>query len=197
MTSRLLSDRQNIRRAMFCLRQSLTQAQQRQAAEHVTEKALNFSLIRQAKTLALYFSVNDELDTHPLITQLWQQKKQLYLPVLHPFARGQLLFFRYDPASPLKLNRFGIPEPYLNLRHLLPLNLLDVVFIPLVGFDNEGHRLGMGGGFYDRTLQRCQQYHFTTIGLAYDCQYVERLPYTDWDVPLSVVITPSKLWQWG
>ncbi|MCU5774586.1 5-formyltetrahydrofolate cyclo-ligase [Erwiniaceae bacterium BAC15a-03b] len=196
MTAFLMSDRQDIRTHVRHLRQGLSDQQQQQAAEQAAERALNFAPIQQANTVALFLSVDGELNTRPLIAKLWQQKKQVYLPVLHPFARGQLLFMHYDATTPLQPNRLRIPEPPLNILNLLPLSELDVVLMPLVAFDPAGHRLGMGGGFYDRTLQNWRQQRFLPIGLAHDCQLVDELPVAEWDVPLSAMITPSKVWQW-
>ncbi len=196
MTSFSLFDRQDIRNHVRHLRRALSDEQQQQAAELAAEHALNFAPIRQASTIALFLSVDGELNTRPLIAKLWQQKKQVYLPVLHPFARGQLMFLRYDENTELQPNRLRIPEPPLDVRHLLPLSELDVILMPLVAFDADGNRLGMGGGFYDRTLQNWQKYHMQLIGFAHDCQQVEQLPVAQWDVPLSAMITPGQLWQW-
>lgn len=74
--------------------------------------------------------------------------------------RGQLLFLRYTPQTLMRNNRFGIPEPQVDVRQVVPLNRLDVMVVPLVAFDLQGQRLGMGGGFYDRTLQHYHDYHF-------------------------------------
>ena len=196
MTSFSLFDRQDIRNHVRHLRRALSDEQQQQAAELAAEHALNFAPILQASTIALFLSVDGELNTRPLIAKLWQQKKQVYLPVLHPFARGQLMFLRYDENTELQPNRLRIPEPPLDVRHLLPLSELDVILMPLVAFDADGNRLGMGGGFYDRTLQNWQQYQMQLIGFAHDCQQVEQLPVAQWDVPLSAMITPGQLWQW-
>lgn len=196
MTSFSLFDRQDIRNHVRHLRRALSDEQQQQAAELAAEHALNFAPIRQASTIALFLSVDGELNTRPLIAKLWQQKKQVYLPVLHPFARGQLMFLRYDENTELQPNRLHIPEPPLDVRQLLPLSELDVILMPLVAFDADGNRLGMGGGFYDRTLQNWQQYQMPLIGFAHDCQQVEQLPVAQWDVPLSAMITPGQLWQW-
>ncbi|WNN43608.1 MULTISPECIES: 5-formyltetrahydrofolate cyclo-ligase [Winslowiella] len=196
MTSISLLDRQAIRKKIRHMRQSLSDEQQQRAAEQVAEHALNFVPIQQAQNIALFLSVDGELNTRPLIAKLWQQKKQVYLPVLHPFCRGQLLFVRYDANTQLQTNRLRIPEPPLTPGTLLPLSELEVVLMPLVAFDHHGNRLGMGGGFYDRTLQNWRQQRFVPIGLAHDCQQVDDLPVAEWDVPLSAMITPSKLWQW-
>jgi len=191
-----LHDRQAIRQHIRQQRRALSPEQQQQAAQQAAERALNFAPIQQAKNIALFLSVDGELDTRPLIAKLWQRQQQVYLPVLHPFSPGNLLFLRYDENTELKNNLLRIPEPPLDIRQLLPLDKLDVLMVPLVAFDSEGQRLGMGGGFYDRTLQNWQQHDFLPVGLAHECQQVEKLPVAEWDIPLPALITPEKVWQW-
>ncbi|CAM4242983.1 5-formyltetrahydrofolate cyclo-ligase [Lelliottia jeotgali] len=149
-----------------------------------------------ARTVALFLSFDGELDTQPLIEQLWRAGKKVYLPVLHPFSPGNLLFLHYHPHSELVVNRLKITEPKLDVRDVLPLQDLDVLITPLVAFDESGQRLGMGGGFYDRTLQNWQQYGVQPVGYAHDCQGVKALPVEKWDIPLPAVVTPSKVWEW-
>ncbi|BCQ33535.1 MULTISPECIES: 5-formyltetrahydrofolate cyclo-ligase [Erwinia] len=188
--------RQDIRKHVRNLRREISDEQQQLAAVQAADHALNFAPIQQAQHIALFLSVDGEINTRPLIAKLWQRKQQVYLPVLHPFSTGQLLFLRYDEKTELKINRLRIPEPPLDIRNLLPLSELDVLIVPLVAFDAGGQRLGMGGGFYDRTLQNWQQHGFMPIGLAHDCQQVDTLPVEQWDIPLPALITPSKIWQW-
>lgn len=152
--------------------------------------------IVMAHSVALFLSFDGELDTQPLIDLLWRSGKKVYLPVLHPFSPGNLLFLNYHPASELLINRLKIQEPKLDVRDVLPLSELDVLITPLVAFDVNGQRLGMGGGFYDRTLQNWQQYGLHPVGYAHDCQQVEQLPVEKWDIPLPAVVTPSKVWRW-
>lgn len=190
------SERQQIRTQIRRQRQALSPQQQQQAAQQVAERALSFPLLAQARNVALFLSFDGELDTRPLISRLWQRGQQVYLPVLHPFSTGQLLFIRYLPDTPLIPNRYGIPEPSLNLTELAPLDTLDIILVPLVAFDARGQRLGMGGGFYDRTLQHWQQHGVLPAGLAHCCQQVPALPTEQWDIPLPVIITPEKVWQW-
>ncbi|WP_159287438.1 5-formyltetrahydrofolate cyclo-ligase, partial [Klebsiella pneumoniae] len=102
--------------------------------------------------IALYLANDGELNTQPLIEWLWQQGKQVYLPVLHPFAKGHLLFLHYHTHTPMDKNRYGIAEPKLDQRLICPVRELDIIGTPLVAFDQSGQRLGMGGGYYDRTL---------------------------------------------
>ncbi|QHM72316.1 5-formyltetrahydrofolate cyclo-ligase [Mixta intestinalis] len=190
------SDRQEIRNHVRRLRRGLSTAQQTLAADSIAEHALHIEPVDRAQHIALFLSVDGELNTRPLIARLWQQQKQVYLPVLHPFSPGNLIFVRYTPETILSPNRVHIPEPPLDVRHIIPLDELDVMFVPLVAFDRHGQRLGMGGGFYDRTLQNWQEHRFLPIGLAHDCQRVEKLPSAEWDIPLPAILTPSHFWQW-
>lgn len=155
--------------------------------------------IIRAESVAVFLSFDGELDTSPLIQQLWQQGKRVYLPVLHPFCAGHLLFLRYAPDTELVRNHLKIMEPRLDVRQVLPLPQLDILLTPLVAFDHQGQRLGMGGGFYDRTLQYRKQMSRGPypIGLAHDCQQVDALPVESWDIPLPEIITPSRHWQWS
>lgn len=196
MSSPLVADRQLIRQQMRQLRRELSVSQQQQAAQRLCQRAINFAPVASARHIALFLSVDGELDTRPLIDSLWQMQKKVYLPVLHPFAAGELLFLRYDPKTVLRQNKLRIPELVLDVRQLIPLQQLDVIMVPLVAFDLQGERLGMGGGFYDRTLQHWRQRAVFPIGLAHDCQQVNQLPVAGWDIPLPAIITPSRLWQW-
>jgi len=196
ISSPSMLQRQEIRQQVRHLRRAMTDEQQAQAAEQLAELALNYAPVTAARNIALFLSVDGELNTRPLIARLWHLKKAVYLPVLHPFSPGNLLFLRYSPDTPLIPNKLRIPEPPLDIRQLITLDQLDLMLVPLVAFDQYGQRLGMGGGFYDRTLQNWQQHGFLPVGVAHDCQQVDSLPVAEWDVPLPAVMTPSKLWQW-
>lgn len=196
MQDTLSTQRQQIRQTIRQARRQLTPEEQKIAAEQAKLNALQHPKIAQAKNIALFLSFDGEINTQPLIDALWQQNKQVYLPVLHPFSAHHLLFLHYRPDTQLVKNRFNIAEPPLDVRDVLPPEQLDVMLIPLVAFDSQGQRLGMGGGFYDRTLENWQQSGFYPIGLAHDCQQVELLPIAPWDIPLPEIITPKKIWRW-
>ncbi|EAQ5876274.1 5-formyltetrahydrofolate cyclo-ligase [Salmonella enterica subsp. enterica serovar Schwarzengrund] len=188
--------RQEIRRMIRQRRRALTPEQQRRFGQQAAARMLSFPPVVMAHTVAVFLSFDGELDTQPLIEQLWQAGKRVYLPVLHPFSPGNLLFLHYHPQSALVTNRLKIREPRLDVRDVLPLAKLDVLVTPLVAFDEGGQRLGMGGGFYDRTLQNWQQHKILPVGYAHDCQLVEKLLVEEWDIPLPAVVTPSKIWEW-
>jgi 5-formyltetrahydrofolate cyclo-ligase len=210
----LNSQRQAIRQQVRKLRKALSPQQQQQAAQQLSEQLLQLRQIIDATHIALYLSNDAELDTKPLIQALWQAGKQIYLPILHPFAPGYLIFQRYQQDTPMKLNKFQIPEPVLNCADLIPVTALEVICTPLVAFDAQGNRLGMGGGFYDRTLSQLaihqltpdqfvsgktaqqgttQQPHISLIGLAHQCQQVAEIPVEAWDIPLPLIVTPEQV----
>ncbi|WP_080094351.1 5-formyltetrahydrofolate cyclo-ligase, partial [Salmonella enterica] len=162
--------RQEIRRMIRQRRRALTPEQQRRFGQQAAARMLSFPPVVMAHTVAVFLSFDGELDTQPLIEQLWRAGKRVYLPVLHPFSPGNLLFLHYYPQSVLVTNRLKIQEPRLDVRDVLPLAKLDVLVTPLVAFDEDGQRLGMGGGFYDRTLQNWQQHKILPVGYAHDCQ---------------------------
>ena len=188
--------RQQIRQQIRQRRRALTPEQQTQFALQAADRMMAYPPVLLAQTVAVFLSFDGELDTLPLIDQLWRAGKRVYLPVLHPFSPGNLLFLHYHPSSELVVNRLKIREPKRDVRDVLPLSQLDVLVTPLVAFDAAGQRLGMGGGFYDRTLQNWRQHRLQPVGYAHDCQQVDALPTEQWDIPLPAVITPSKTWLW-
>lgn len=146
--------RSEFRKQIRIKRNSLSNEQQAQSGLDLVKQCAQLDDIRSAQHIALYISIDGELDTQPLIEWLWSQGKQTYLPVLHPFSDGHLLFLHYSPTTPTVLNKYGIVEPQLNQTLVKPCQQLDLILTPLVGFDSHGHRLGMGGGYYDRTLAK-------------------------------------------
>lgn len=189
--------RQYIRQLIRQRRRELSEQQQQQAALSVCQRIQRHPKVLDAQSIALFLSFDGELNTQPLIEWCWQQGKAVYLPVLHPFSPGNLLFLRYGADTCLIPHPFGLSQPALDVRQVIPVAELDIIFTPLVAFDRNGHRLGMGGGYYDRTLQQWQKMDVYPIGLAHDCQQVEELEKQDWDIPLPEIITPSADWLWA
>ncbi|NMP15013.1 5-formyltetrahydrofolate cyclo-ligase [Thalassotalea sp. Y01] len=195
------NDRQQIRRLIRARRQALSTAQQAIAQATIADTLKQHPRIKQADSIALYLAADGELNLDDFIKWCWQQGKQLYLPVLHPFSEGHLLFLHYRPNTTLVNNKYQIPEPKLAVNAVLPISQLDIILTPLVAFDLSGNRMGMGGGFYDRTLQnwhqQWQQANGETqqnacrpypIGVAHQCQQIESVPSEHWDIPLPEII---------
>ena len=193
-----MQNRQQIRQVIRSRRQQISPEQQTSASQILIEQFKQHPLISRAERIALYLATDGELDTSPVIEWCWQQHIAVCLPVLHPFSKGHQLFLHFTADSPMSTNRFGIIEPQLNCQQIVPLSSIDIICTPLVAFDQQGNRLGMGGGFYDRTLtqwhhQRLGPY---PIGLAHDCQEVDSVPTEHWDVPLPEILTPTRRLHW-
>lgn len=185
-----------LRKELRQRRRALTPAQQTQASALVLRHLLRFPAFMRGSRIALYIANDGEVDPAPIAQQLWHMGKQCYLPVLRPGAERELWFVEFTPNTQLIPNRFGIPEPDHGVAHKLPTHLLDVVLMPLVGFDRKGSRLGMGGGFYDTTFAFKRDKPLgkpLLIGLAHSCQEVEELQVDNWDVPLAAIATEKEV----
>lgn len=187
--------RQVIRKQIRQARQQLSAAEQQQAAHRLCQQFLSLPELTSSQHIAIYLHNDGEIATTNLIHALWQLGKAVYLPVLHPFTPGFLLFQRYQPYTEMTHNKFGIAEPRLACQQVKCLFELDMVLTPLVAFDSDGQRIGMGGGFYDRTFAKQPLVQQRMIGLAHDCQRVENIPAEIWDLPLPVVVTPSAIYR--
>lgn len=181
-----------LRKEVRARRNALHIDEQISAGQNLAKRLSQHIKIRQAQRIALYLTNDGELSTEHIIEWCWQHNKEVYLPVVHPFSKGHLLFLRYQKDTSLVSNRYGILEPKLNVGNVCPLAELDVLCTPLVAFDSSGARLGMGGGFYDRSLVNWQLTNLYPIGIAHDCQQVDNVPIEPWDIPLPEIITPNK-----
>ncbi len=182
----------DIRRLKRSQRQSLSNTTQLQHAKALHLNTIKEKAWRNSHRIALYLANDGEIDPCLLIDHARFAGKKIYLPILSPL-KNSLYFAPYDTDQQLKLNRFNIPEPMCHPSKWKTAGQLDLLLLPLVAFDVHGNRMGMGGGFYDRTLAYLQHRHFwkkpTLVGLAHEIQKVERLNAHSRDIPLQKVIT--------
>lgn len=182
-----------LRRKLRQTRRQLSPAQQRHAARRLYRQLSHHPLFRRARHIALYLPNDGEIDPRLLLRAAQRRGKATYLPVLNPWPRTRMVFQRIEPGERLRRNRFGIFEPVIRTARQRRVWALDLLLMPLVGFDGNGGRLGMGGGFYDRSLayraRRKNSHKPTLLGLAHECQRVDRLPLESWDVPLLGTVT--------
>ncbi|MBI6573657.1 5-formyltetrahydrofolate cyclo-ligase [Pseudomonas viridiflava] len=196
MTSAHSLSRPQLRRQLRKARRSLTRSQQREAARGLYRQLAQHPLFRRARHVSLYLPMDGEIDPRLLLRAAQRRGKATYLPVLNAWPRTRMVFQRVRPGEKFKPNRFRIPEPRINRAKQRRIWALDLVLMPLVGFDDEGGRLGMGGGFYDRSLayraRRSTWRKPVLLGLAHECQKVERLAQASWDVPLQGTVSDKR-----
>ena len=175
------------------IRQNLSIEYQHRASLRVCKRISGLEEYRQAKYIALYQAVRGEISLKSLWDSAPLQGKFCYFPVLQDDEKT-LLFLPANPKTSFIINRFGINEPDVAKSEAIAPNQLDVILMPLVAFDSFGNRLGMGAGYYDRTLAGIN--HPTLIGAAYEFQYHPYIEPQSWDIPLTVVVTQHRV-QWS
>lgn len=182
-------------------RNDLSRKDQLDAAVALAKHVTRSRAYRTSKRIALYFSSDGEISTDELMARIWQSGRRCYLPILSYMMGERLWFAPVDQYSKFLVNRFGIPEPVVASHKLVDARQLDLILMPLVGFDLQGNRLGMGGGFYDRTLafqhHRQKWIRPRLIGLAHECQRVDKLEANPWDVPMHAVATNRQLYKFS
>lgn len=181
-------------------RAQLSKSTREQYNHRICSTLLSLDCYHSATVIAAYVAVREEVDLHALITQAQADKKTIALPV----TKGTRMYFvaLSDPFEPelLTLNAWGIPEPLDEsgnpIGSVIPSDSLDICLMPLVGFDEQLNRIGMGGGFYDRYF--AQAHHALSsqpkrIGVAYSDQQLERIPVEPWDVPMHALVTETGI----
>ncbi len=191
----LIMKTQQIRKQIRSQRKQLSKKQQNLHEIALKRLILRSKILRRYKRFAIYLDNDGEIQTDSLIKLLLKLKKQVYLPVLYPLQHNRLWFLPYNKSTSLKLNRYKILEP-TNYKERVTTCSLSVIFMPLVAFDEKGNRIGMGGGFYDRTLSHCKtqsQRHPVLIGLAHELQKLYLIDNNSWDIPMDMIITEKKI----
>lgn len=193
-----MDKRQAIRREVRQRRRALSPIQQQQASRAMFRLMMRQPLFVRSRNIAFYLANDGEISPHFLLQQAQRMGKRCYLPVLKPGVENRLWFARYYRDTSLYMNHFGIYEPMPEASSLIRARQLDLVLLPLVAFDRQGGRLGMGGGFYDRSFSfknasSVSAHKPYLMGLAHRCQEVESLELAHWDIPLHAVATDAGL----
>jgi 5-formyltetrahydrofolate cyclo-ligase len=193
------ADRNTLRKQLRLQRRQLPPGERVTCAKQLTQHLGRERILLNSRHIAVYLPADGEMDTWPLIEFLWSLGKTTYLPVLVPFSEQRLWFSTYTRDDALVYNRFGILEPERVHYGRIRTAALDLVLTPLVAFDTSGHRLGMGGGYYDRSFRFLKQRRYLCkprlLGLAYEFQRIPRISPESWDVPLDAVATEDRVYH--
>ena len=152
----------------------------------IIQKVLKSKNIK-GKIIGGYYPYNNELDCIKILKNFESRKYLITLPKIK--KNFQMDFFEWKSDEPLKINKYGIPEPSSN-RFRYP----DIILVPLIAFDKNLNRVGYGGGFYDRYIEKIKKKKkFILIGLAYSFQRVKKIPVNKFDMKLDVIITEKDV----
>ena len=185
-------DRRALRSQLRQARRALGAPERMAAAETLADQLLALPFAPRSGLVAGYWAGDGEIALHR-----WQMRLPDGLAYCLPLLAGEVLRFApWRPGQALTSNRYGIPEPDIALADTLPAEAMALVITPLVGFDQNGGRLGMGGGWYDRSFAFRHQRRAPPwlVGAGFDCQQLPALPAADWDVPLDAVCTDTTTW---
>jgi len=139
--------------------------------------------IPKKKIVGGYYPVNFEIDILDFLEKLEVKGKKLCLPVVK--KNNEMDFYRWSNKNLLKLNKYGIPEPE-QIKKVFP----DIILVPLVAFDSRLYRIGYGGGYYDRYIEKLSnKKNLFTIGIAHSCQKINKVPTNKYDKKLDIIIT--------
>lgn len=191
--------RSAIRKQVRKVRQQLTLSQRQQTSQNICNNLSNSKLFRNSKRVAGFLANDGEPSLDPLMALAWSQGKQWHLPIIGLPNINRLWFAPYNQGDTLTLNRYGIAEPDIHLHQTPKPWGLELILMPLVAFDTSGNRLGMGKGYYDRTLNFLRHRHHwhkpRLVGIAYEFQKFEHLPLQPWDIPLDAIVTEKAVYN--
>lgn len=188
-----MQNKESIRKLLREKRCAFKEEDRLRAAFSASIQLSEHALFKNSVNISVYFSQEGEFETRPFIEKIWEHQKKCYLPKVLS-NKKTLQFFLYNINDRIRLNRFKIGESENSER--IDCEDLDLVLMPLLGFDLKGHRLGLGGGYYDATfafkLNRAIKKPFL-LGVGFEEQAFLELPYDSWDVPLDGILTEKRL----
>jgi 5-formyltetrahydrofolate cyclo-ligase len=185
-----------LRKQLKKQRAALPPPEQKRRSAQAIRLLQHSGLFRSARNIAIYLPVRGEIDPSRL-PAFGRAGQKFYLPALSLYKPHGLTFVQWDKNTRFRYNRFRIPEPLIKRNQFKSARRMDLVVMPLLAFDRHGSRLGMGGGFYDRSFAfkkgPGRRKKPVLIGIAYQFQQVDELPRQPWDVPLDAVVTDTHL----
>lgn len=195
--------RNNIRENLIQQRASLSPRQRKINAESLTRRFhqwFDSHFINGSKQLKIagYLAVRGEIDPYSILAFLRDAGHLTYLPVIPTVKNEKLLFAPVTESTRFKIGKYAIQEPICQDKVLITGEQLDLVLMPLVAVDKNGNRVGMGGGYYDKTFSfkteaDTQTDQPTLLGLCHHFQLLSSVPVEDWDVPLDAVVTDEEI----
>ena len=181
-----------IRTKALCARREMTFDNRVVASKIICNKVIRSRDFYASKLLACYLPMNDEVDTRLIIERGWRANKRIFVPISR--NNGEMLFREIRPNTTLRRNEMGIWEP--ESGEVISPRALQFVVTPTVAFDKSNHRVGMGGGYYDRCFSHLRlRNHWLKpklIGVAFKCQEVEQISPNSWDVRLYRIVDESN-----
>lgn len=195
-------DVKSIRAVIRDLRRSISKPQRAAASARICQFVREMELFKSAKMIGGFLAFDGEADPLGAMIHAHQMQQKVFVPIIVGKSKP-LVFAPWTPGCPMKNNSFGIAEPDVSHDQCVAADQLDFVITPLVAFDEKRHRIGVGGGYYDRSFaflipddQRADsspERPTRLVGFAFELQRVEKIVAQPWDVSLDAVATEWKI----
>tara|TARA_Y100001970_G_C13700230_1_gene586807 strand:- start:12 stop:590 length:579 start_codon:yes stop_codon:yes gene_type:complete len=187
-----IKDNKNNQRKILEKKRILLQKEKGHTSKNLIRNLINFDKFNKYKIIASFVSIKTEISTLTLNNYIIEQNKILCLPVIKKES-NKLIFRKHDMKKDLIEGRYGVKEPNVFNKELLP----ELIFTPCLAFDEIGYRLGYGGGYYDRTFSYFQKikHKFISVAVAFDDQKIEKVISDSNDQKIDYILTEKKLYK--
>lgn len=180
-----------LRKRMRKIRRQMSADESRERSRLICERVEEFIYKKKLKSIMVFVSMKNEVNTRSLIDRLIDQNKIVLAPVMDDVTKELLPYRLTDHENELIRNDYGIYEPHPKVCEPFPAEQIELVLVPGLAFDRDGYRIGYGGGYYDRFLKKCPQGFW--MGVAYENQLIGYIPHEEWDVPVDMISTEKRL----
>jgi 5-formyltetrahydrofolate cyclo-ligase len=189
-------DKAALRRQLRARRKAIGVSLRQAAGRALVGLALRHRLLARGRRIGIYMPAKSEIDVLPLLNRALAMRAHCFLPIVPGQGRKKMWFSQMGERPAWVLNRYGIPEYRHPLAKRVRVQSLDLLFMPLLGFDARGYRLGMGGGYYDASLAYLKRFRRwrrpRIVGVAFSLQELEKVPNDPWDIPLDAILTEQE-----
>ncbi len=178
----------DLRRRLYAERIQMSKRAVREKSLRIYRRLIDMPAYQLARCIACYVSIKNEVDTRTVIEKTMGSGKQVGVPVTR--KDGDMDFQAIAGLSDLRPVHYGLREPVADPQMVLLPHTIDLILVPGIAFDRRGHRIGSGGGYYDRFLVRTEA---VRIGLSYGFQIIDRVPAEPYDVKMDLIITEDEV----
>ncbi|MBN1882029.1 MAG: 5-formyltetrahydrofolate cyclo-ligase [Deltaproteobacteria bacterium] len=186
-----VNEKDALRKTFIASRQAMPEAERIEKSKAIYRKVIATDPFHESSVIALYSPIRHEVDTECIFHEARRLEKTTAYPLVNK-AHNTLRFFSVDEPDRLIPGTYGIKEPDIHRTPEIAVHELDMIIVPAVLLDEDGFRIGYGGGYYDRLLSDPSVRAYSTA-IVYDFQVVERLPRHDHDVPVDCIVTENRM----
>ncbi|QUH25676.1 5-formyltetrahydrofolate cyclo-ligase [Serpentinicella alkaliphila] len=183
--------KKEIRNKIINNRSNLTEIEIIEKSNIIFRKLKEIDIYKNASNVMLYISFNNEVLTKPIIEDLFQANKRVFIPVTISETKELIVSELLSIEGDLEIGNFGVLEPKKNCLRPFSPHELDLIIVPGVAFDPRGYRIGYGAGYYDRFLPQVPN-NVPKASIAFDLQIIDFVPSETYDMPVEYIITENR-----